>query len=1000
MAAHGDPGELLRAAHRALLAADLHGAVDLARRALAHGHVPPDVRVDAILVEGDALLRYGDAARALAAFTGAEQWARALPVSLLIRAKAEARVAFVAARLGPLAESERAYRAALETLSRAEESPSVHLEMARAANGLAWVREQIDEASAKEAAGLRERARHHADRVIEMAGHAPQPDWVAIGSAYSARAYARKYQSTYGAIEDASRAAAALRRVPSPDALAQAAELDRAQSAWLEELETKELELPPSCAFCDRAIEDASVVFPGAPDARGLRSLVCAGCVREAAAASPPPASGTLEPCSFCVTAVPAIAMRARVRAICTGCAGAFDIALRGSAPSQPAPMNPDHRCVRCGCEKADAEALIAGCYVSTCTRCITELVLEVDRLAPRDHERVRSGSRRSEPGKRCVLCGSFEARAFVAISRGLFGCDACLDEAEARTLEFREAPAPPTTAGGALLEGEGTKEILARALEALVAEGDDALRGQLALLQLERGAIPEAKRQLEGAAACRDVHLARARIARSEALFGADRDAATVERAWKTALRELSALEALGAIDRDIAHLLVELLLEWFLREADPRRARALVLIALGISGRHVGACEPYLFARAMRLLGDAHYRADASLAAQAAYRRSLDLLSRQRVTSASELQRGACYLGLGHTAKDDAEALEHYAAAREIYVRHRDEHRGAVTDLATTWQSVASTFDRKGEPIEAAEAFVHAAETLEAGADRFDVDAFGSQATDRRMDAARTLERACRWEAALGALRDLLPNLDEGHQHWKDATALRRRALRSTHGEGFFCDFCDRAPSALHVLVRGPAASICLDCIEGLHEARRDIVTDDDGMERVPHELSRTCSFCKKRFGRAFVAGLGGAVCDACILELAVKAAQAKAARAGTSTDPAFIDVHAEGVSCSFCDKSQHEVKKIISAPAAWICDECINLCNDIFAEKCPTGDEERRRLPEKETNRTCSFCDRSVVRIMVSGSPKVAICDSCIDLCNEIIAEEVAKESTGSA
>jgi len=35
-----------------------------------------------------------------------------------------------------------------------------------------------------------------------------------------------------------------------------------------------------------------------------------------------------------------------------------------------------------------------------------------------------------------------------------------------------------------------------------------------------------------------------------------------------------------------------------------------------------------------------------------------------------------------------------------------------------------------------------------------------------------------------------------------------------------------------------------------------------------------------------------------------------------------------------CSFCDKGQHEVKKLISGPNVFICDECIELCNDIIA------------------------------------------------------------------
>ena len=37
-----------------------------------------------------------------------------------------------------------------------------------------------------------------------------------------------------------------------------------------------------------------------------------------------------------------------------------------------------------------------------------------------------------------------------------------------------------------------------------------------------------------------------------------------------------------------------------------------------------------------------------------------------------------------------------------------------------------------------------------------------------------------------------------------------------------------------------------------------------------------------------------------------------------------------------CSFCGKSQKEVKKLIAGPGVYICDECIELCNDIIAEE----------------------------------------------------------------
>jgi ATP-dependent Clp protease ATP-binding subunit ClpX len=44
----------------------------------------------------------------------------------------------------------------------------------------------------------------------------------------------------------------------------------------------------------------------------------------------------------------------------------------------------------------------------------------------------------------------------------------------------------------------------------------------------------------------------------------------------------------------------------------------------------------------------------------------------------------------------------------------------------------------------------------------------------------------------------------------------------------------------------------------------------------------------------------------------------------------------VNVNGLRCSFCGKSQDEVKKLIAGPAVYICDECIELCNEIIEEE----------------------------------------------------------------
>ncbi len=50
-----------------------------------------------------------------------------------------------------------------------------------------------------------------------------------------------------------------------------------------------------------------------------------------------------------------------------------------------------------------------------------------------------------------------------------------------------------------------------------------------------------------------------------------------------------------------------------------------------------------------------------------------------------------------------------------------------------------------------------------------------------------------------------------------------------------------------------------------------------------------------------------------------------------------------------CSFCGKSQHEVKKLIAGPSVFICDECVDLCNDIIREEIQDqGDSGQSKLP----------------------------------------------------
>jgi len=99
-----------------------------------------------------------------------------------------------------------------------------------------------------------------------------------------------------------------------------------------------------------------------------------------------------------------------------------------------------------------------------------------------------------------------------------------------------------------------------------------------------------------------------------------------------------------------------------------------------------------------------------------------------------------------------------------------------------------------------------------------------------------------------------------------------------------------------------------------------------------------------------------------------------------------------HEDPYVCSFCNRTRFEVKKIISGPKVYICDRCTLALNSKLGAPDSNSPEAESLAWEQ-----CSFCGKhhNEVRDLLRG-PNAAICDECLALCDDILAEEMQEEA----
>lgn len=120
-----------------------------------------------------------------------------------------------------------------------------------------------------------------------------------------------------------------------------------------------------------------------------------------------------------------------------------------------------------------------------------------------------------------------------------------------------------------------------------------------------------------------------------------------------------------------------------------------------------------------------------------------------------------------------------------------------------------------------------------------------------------------------------------------------------------------------------------------------------------------------------------------------------QIVAATGGSRSWPGGQAGSGELLSCSFCGKHQKQVKKLIAAAEARICDRCIARVHPVLATGGKTASTPIaviRQVSDEDRDESCSFCGKGrhqVLAMAAAGDPR--ICNECLSLCDAIISEE---------
>ena len=205
--------------------------------------------------------------------------------------------------------------------------------------------------------------------------------------------------------------------------------------------------------------------------------------------------------------------------------------------------------------------------------------------------------------------------------------------------------------------------------------------------------------------------------------------------------------------------------------------------------------------------------------------------------------------------------------------------------------------------------------------------------------------------------------------------------------------CSFCGAPRRELDRLLAGPGAVfICGSCVQ----AADDLVTGGSGgtLRLVVVDEAATCSFCGNgpAVGGVMAEAEAGAprICRRC-----TETCRRLVASDDPPKSPARRSVK---IRCSFCNVSTTETRKLIAGPNVYICGDCVVTARTVVAAGVPAKTPRQVVLrPAAGEPGRCHFCGNAApagAQVVKSGRGR--ICEECLQLCDDILAEDEGRRS----